>query len=63
MARPKRNPLDFGFGQRSFAQRFILAEILGPPRGRSHAPAAPGPPGGGAGSGKVGVRPARGEKP
>ena len=45
MAGPKRNPLDFGFGERSFVQRFILAEILGPPRGRSHAPATPRPPG------------------
>ena len=40
MAGPKRNPLDFGFGERSFVQRFILAEILGPPRARS-APVAP----------------------
>ena len=74
MAGPKRNPLDFGFGERSFVQRFILAEILGPPRGRSHAPAAPRPPGppaddapppGGSGAGrsKVPVHPARGEKP
>jgi len=42
MAGPKRNPLDFGFGERSFVQRFILAEILGPPRARS-APVAPPP--------------------
>ncbi|HEX4588956.1 MAG TPA: hypothetical protein VH120_03445, partial [Gemmataceae bacterium] len=40
MAGPKRNPLDFGFGERSFVQRFILAEILGPPKARS-APVAP----------------------
>ncbi|HEX3479616.1 MAG TPA: hypothetical protein VHT91_31550 [Kofleriaceae bacterium] len=39
MAGPKRNPLDFGFGERSFVQRFILAEILGPPKARS--PVAP----------------------
>lgn len=44
MAGPKRNPLDFGLGERSFAQRFILAEILGPPKGRPAAPAAPRPP-------------------
>ena len=41
MAEPKRNPLDFGFGERSFVQRFLLAEILGPPKGRSHPPVAP----------------------
>ena len=41
MAGPKRNPLDFGLGERSFAQRFILAEILGPPKARSIAPVAP----------------------
>lgn len=41
MAGPKRNPLDFGFGERSFVQRFLLAEILGPPKGRSHPPGAP----------------------
>jgi len=79
MAGPKRNPLDFGFGERSFAQRFILAEILGPPRGRSRAPTAPRPPGppvsegpaddapppagSGAGGSKVRVHTARGEKP
>lgn len=41
MAGPKRNPLDFGFGERSFVQRFILAEILGPPKARSTPPVAP----------------------
>jgi hypothetical protein len=41
MAGPKRNPLDFGFGERSFAQRFILAEILGPPKARTTPPVAP----------------------
>jgi hypothetical protein len=41
MAGPKRNPLDFGFGAGSFVQRFLLAEILGPPRARSLPPAAP----------------------
>jgi hypothetical protein len=41
MAGPTRNPLDFGPGERSFAQRFILAEILGPPKARSTAAAAP----------------------
>jgi hypothetical protein len=45
MAGPKRNPLDFGFGERSFVQRFILAEILGPPRAQSRAPAAANPAG------------------
>jgi hypothetical protein len=44
MAGPSRNPLDFGLGERSFAQRFILAEILGPPKARTAAPAAPRPP-------------------
>jgi len=78
MARPNRDPLDFGFGERSFVQRFILAEILGPPKGSSRAPAAypPGPPAGegpaddappsggsGAGRSTVRVQPARGEKP
>jgi hypothetical protein len=41
MAGPKRNPLDFGLDERSFVQRFLLAEILGPPRARSHRPVAP----------------------
>jgi hypothetical protein len=41
MAGPKRNPLDFRFGERSFVQRFILAEILGPPKARSTPPVAP----------------------
>jgi len=41
MAGPNRKPLDFGLGERSFAQRFILAEILGPPKSRSTAAAAP----------------------
>jgi hypothetical protein len=41
MAGPKRNPLDFGLDDRSFVQRFLLAEILGPPRARSHRPIAP----------------------
>lgn len=44
MAGPKRNPLDFGLGERSFAQRFILAEILGPPKARTASPAVPRPP-------------------
>ena len=45
MAEPKRSPLDFGFGEGSFVQRFILAEILGPPKGRSTpAVARPRPP-------------------
>jgi hypothetical protein len=44
MAGPKRNPLDFGFGERSFVQRFILAEILGPPKARSALVAPPRPP-------------------
>ena len=44
MAGPKRNPLDFGFDERSFVQRFILAEILGPPKGRSTPVAPPRPP-------------------
>ena len=43
MAGPKRNPLDFGLGERSFVQRFILAEILGPPKARSRV-APPHPP-------------------
>jgi hypothetical protein len=43
MAGPKRNPLDFGLGERSFAQRFILAEILGPPKARSTSVAPPRP--------------------
>lgn len=42
MAGPKRNPLDLGLGERSFAQRFILAEILGPPKALT--PPAPRPP-------------------
>jgi len=41
MAGPKRNLLDLGFGEGSFAQRFILAEILGPPKARSIPPVAP----------------------
>jgi len=46
MAEPKRNPLDFGLGERSFVQRFILAEILGPPKARSTPPVVPPrPPG------------------
>jgi hypothetical protein len=44
MAGPKRSPLDFGFGERSFVQRFVLAEILGPPRSRGRAQAAPRAP-------------------
>jgi hypothetical protein len=44
MAGPKRSPLDFGFGERSFVQRFVLAEILGPPRARGRARIAPPPP-------------------
>jgi len=36
MADRTRNPLDFGIGDRgSFVQRFVLAEVLGPPRGRA----------------------------
>jgi hypothetical protein len=41
MAGPTRNPLDFGLGDGSFVQRFILAEILGPPKARSTPPVAP----------------------
>jgi hypothetical protein len=44
MAGPNRNPLDFGFGERSFVQRFILAEILGPPKARCTPVAPPRPP-------------------
>jgi hypothetical protein len=44
MAGPTRNPLDFGFGERSFVQRFILAEILGPPKARTGPVAPPRPP-------------------
>ena len=44
MAGPNRNPLDFGFGERSFVQRFILAEILGPPKGRRTPVEPPRPP-------------------
>lgn len=44
MAGPKRNPLDFGLGERSFAQRFILAEILGPPKALTPPAASPRPP-------------------
>lgn len=62
MAGPKRNPLDFGFGERSFAQRFILAEILGPPRGRSTTPTAPPPVGPAVDDGPAGSA-ARREKP
>jgi len=35
MAETKRSPLDFGLGERGFVQRFILAEVLGPPKGRA----------------------------
>ena len=47
MAEPKRNPLNFGLGDRSsFVQRFILAEVLGPPKGRRviTPPVMPPPP-------------------
>jgi hypothetical protein len=41
MAGPNRNPLDLGLGDGSFVQRFILAEILGPPKARSTPPVRP----------------------
>ena len=44
MAGPRRNPLDFGLGERSFAQRFILAEILGPPKALTPPAASRRPP-------------------